>query len=52
MILEDSQNGIIAANNAGIEVIFIKDIVTPEKQYMEQIYAECSDLSDVIQYLI
>jgi len=52
LILEDSQNGIIAANNAGIEVIFIKDIVTPEKQYMEQIYAECSDLSDVIQYLI
>ena len=51
LILEDSQNGIIAAKSAGIEVIFIKDLVTPEKQYIEQIYAECSDLSDVIQYL-
>ncbi len=51
LILEDSQNGIIAANNAGIPVIFIKDLVTPEKQYMEQIYAECNDLSEVIKYL-
>ena len=40
-----------SAKSAGIEVIFIKDLVTPEKQYIEQIYAECSDLSDVIQYL-
>lgn len=52
LVLEDSQNGIIAAKNAGIEVIFIKDVVTPEKQYIEQVYAQCNDLSDVIQYLI
>lgn len=51
LILEDSQNGIIAAKNADMEVIFIKDLVTPEKQYMEQIYAQCNDLSDVIPYL-
>ncbi len=51
LILEDSQNGIIAAKNAGMPVIFIKDLVTPEKQYMEYVYAECSDLSEVIRYL-
>ncbi|NDO46158.1 HAD family phosphatase [Clostridium sp. MD294] len=52
LVLEDSQNGIIAAKSAGIEVIFIKDLVAPEKQYIEQVYAQCNDLSDVIQYLI
>lgn len=51
LILEDSQNGIIAAKEAGIPVIFIKDLVTPEKQYMDTIYAQCNDLSEVITYL-
>ena len=51
LVLEDSQNGIIAAKKAGMSVIFIKDLVTPEKEYMEQIYAECNDLSEVIKYL-
>lgn len=51
LILEDSQNGIIAANHAGMSVIFIKDLVTPEKQYRDKVYAECNDLSEVIKYL-
>lgn len=51
LILEDSQNGIIAAKKAGIPVIFIKDLVMPEKQYMNTIYAQCNDLSEVIAYL-
>lgn len=51
LILEDSQNGIIAAKRANMSVIFVKDLVAPEKQYMEQIYAECSNLAEVIDYL-
>lgn len=51
LILEDSQNGIIVAKEAGIPVIFIKDLITPEKQYMDTIYVQCNDLLEVITYL-
>ena len=51
LILEDSQNGIIVAKEAGIPVIFIKDLITPEKQYMDTIYVQCNDLLELITYL-
>ena len=51
LILEDSQNGIIAAKNAEIPVFFIKDLVMPEEIWMNTIYAQGKTLSDVIAYL-
>lgn len=51
IVLEDSINGILAAHNANIPVIFIKDLVDPPAEILELTLKEMNDLSDVINIL-
>lgn len=51
LVLEDSQNGLLAAHRAGIKAIFIKDLVQPQKEVLDTIYKQCQDLSEVISIL-
>lgn len=51
IVLEDSQNGLIAAHNAGIKCFLVPDLQYPEFQY--ESYAEkiCETLKDAIDYI-
>lgn len=51
IVLEDSQNGLIAAHNAGIRCFIVPDLQYPESQY--ESYAEkiCESLKDAIDYI-
>lgn len=51
IVLEDSENGIMAAYNAHIPVICIPDMKRPAKEYLEKTIAVCKTLNDVIDYL-
>lgn len=48
LVLEDSQNGLLAAHRAGIKSIFIKDLVQPKKEILDTVYKQCQDLTEVI----
>ena len=52
LILEDSKNGIIAAKAAGIDVIFIEDLVPADEEIVANYLAKLDSLHDVIDYLI
>lgn len=47
-VLEDSINGILAAHNANIPVIFIQDLVEPPVDTLGLVYKKMNDLSEVI----
>jgi HAD superfamily hydrolase (TIGR01509 family) len=47
MVLEDSDNGLIAAYNAGMIPVYIEDIKRPQKCVLELIYKELESLFDV-----
>jgi HAD superfamily hydrolase (TIGR01509 family) len=47
MVLEDSDNGLIAAYNAGMIPVYIEDIKRPQKSVLELIYKELESLFDV-----
>lgn len=51
LVLEDSINGIKAAYNADIPVIFIKDLVTPPKEILDITYKKMNSLDEVIPIL-
>lgn len=52
LILEDSENGIKAANSAGINVICIPDLKTPKDEYLKLTKATLKTLRDALPYVI
>lgn len=51
LILEDSRNGIIAAHAAGIDVVFIEDMVPPDELMHAYMLKQVPTLAEVIQIL-
>ena len=51
LILEDSKNGILAANGAGIPVLLVPDIVEPDSEMKEKSVAQRENLHQVIEYI-
>lgn len=51
IILEDSTNGLLAAHNAGIKSIFIKDIVSPPEEVLKTVWKKVDSLIDVIDII-
>ena len=51
IIYEDSNNGILSAYNAGIKVVYIKDIVDVKEETLALCYKEVKDLDEGIEIL-
>lgn len=51
LILEDSENGVIAAQAANIPVVLIPDLIEPKEEIKEKTVATFSDLTEVIKYI-
>ncbi len=51
LIFEDSRNGILSAHNAGIKVVYIKDVVDVEKEVVDLTYKSIKDLDEGIKLL-
>ncbi len=51
LILEDSENGVLAAQAAKIPVILIPDLIEPKDEIKEQAVAIFDDLTEVIKYI-
>ena len=51
LVLEDSENGILAANNAKIDVLCIPDMKRPSKAFLDNTQAVFETLDNVISYL-
>ena len=49
--LEDSPNGIRSANNAGMKVIMVPDLVEPDKEISDIIYLKLDNLKQAIKVL-
>lgn len=49
--VEDSQNGIKSAHNAGVKCIYIKDMKDIPPEVESLVFARCNDLSEVINYI-
>lgn len=51
LVLEDSKNGILAAEGAGVPVVMVPDIVPPTADLKEKTEVVLSSLHEVINYL-
>lgn len=51
LILEDSQNGVLAANGAGIPVVMIPDLLEPDESLRARTFAVLSSLEDMPDFL-
>ncbi len=51
LVLEDAKSGIEAANNAGIPVICVPDMLQPDEEHKKMTYMICDSLSDVKKIL-
>ncbi|MBX8936253.1 HAD family phosphatase [Enterococcus gilvus] len=51
LVLEDSKNGILAAEGAGVPVVMVPDIVPPTDELREKTEAVFTSLHDVIEFL-
>lgn len=51
LVLEDSENGILAAHAAGIPCICVPDMKVPEVQFRKKIIKILESLQDVEEYL-
>lgn len=51
LVLEDSKNGILAAEGAGVPVVMVPDIVPPTAELREKTEAVFTSLHDVIEFL-
>ena len=51
LILEDSKNGILAANGAGISVLLVPDLIEPDSEMKEKSVAQKENLHQVIDYI-
>lgn len=52
LMLEDSKNGVLAANQAGVPVIMVPDLIAPTKELKEQVLGVFESLTEVKNYLI
>lgn len=52
LVLEDSKLGHVAAKNAGMHRMFIKDLVEPDEEFQSLIEFERKSLDEVIDFLI
>lgn len=48
LVLEDSENGLRAAHAAGIRTVFIKDLVTPKDEVLNEVSHQAKTLHEVI----
>ncbi|WP_042345732.1 HAD family hydrolase [Bacillus massiliigorillae] len=51
IVLEDSENGLRAAQAAGIETVFVKDLVTPCSTVLQAVTHEVKTLHDIISLI-
>lgn len=51
IIIEDSVNGIIAANKAGIDVVCIPDMFMPSEDILNGVVCILNDANEMIEYL-
>lgn len=51
MIIEDSENGILAANAAGIPVILVPDLKIPEQDILDKTAAILSSLDELPKWI-
>ena len=51
LVLEDSEAGIQAAHAAGVPVICVPDLKTPDRRFLAMTAAVCPSLDQVIPYL-
>jgi HAD superfamily hydrolase (TIGR01509 family) len=51
LVLEDSKNGILAAEGAGVPVVMVPDIIPPTAELEEKTAAVLPTLHDVINFL-
>ena len=51
LVLEDSKNGILAAEGAGVPVVMVPDILPPTEDLKEKTEAVFTSLHEVINYL-
>lgn len=51
IIYEDSNNGILSGYNAGIKVVYIKDIVDVKEETLSLCYKQVKDLDEGIEIL-
>lgn len=51
LALEDAPGGVLSADNAGMPVIMIPDLLEPDKDIEKLLYARCQNLAEVIPYL-
>ncbi|MBG9980383.1 HAD family phosphatase [Facklamia sp. DSM 111018] len=51
IVLEDSKNGVVAANKAGLKTIIVPDLIEPDLEMKEMALAVLEDLFQVKDYL-
>ncbi len=51
IVVEDSENGVKSAVNAGIKCVFIKDIKDIDPHLKKRAFCECADLSGIIEVI-
>ncbi|KRN88978.1 HAD family hydrolase [Ligilactobacillus ceti] len=51
LVIEDSINGIKAANNAGIPVVMVPDLIQPSAEFADLDFTVCDDLHAVQKYI-
>lgn len=51
IVLEDSQNGLIAASRANIRSVFVEDLVTPSPEVLSTVMLSLNTLDELIPYL-
>lgn len=51
LVLEDSQNGVLAANGAGIPVVMIPDLLEPDESLREKTFAVLRSLEEMPEFL-
>ena len=49
--LEDSENGLLSAMNAGVKAVWIPDIKIPSKSVTDKVYKKFDSLDEVIEFL-
>ena len=49
--LEDSQNGLLSAINAGVRAVWVPDIKIPSQEVLDKVYKKLNSLDEMINFL-